>query len=132
MSDKKSVNPETPLSGTEAISEFQQLLEGGNYLQVPDVGDSVKGVVISASRREVRLDIGCVGVGVIRGRELFSESKEYSSLKPGDTVEATIMERENENGELELSFRFAGQKKAWEELRRLFTIGEMISVKVLE
>ena len=121
-----------PVQVSENPSEFQKLLEEGSYLRIPQLGDVVKGKVVAASRREVRLDIDGLGVGVIRGRELFAESKEYNSLKAGDEVEATVLELENENGELELSFRFAGQKKAWEELRRLFTTGELVEVKVLE
>ena len=121
-----------PVQVSENPSEFQKLLEEGSYLRIPQLGDVVKGKVVAASRREVRLDIDGLGVGVIRSRELFAESKEYNSLKAGDEVEATVLELENENGELELSFRFAGQKKAWEELRRLFTTGELVEVKVLE
>ncbi len=117
---------------SETPSEFQKLLEEGPYLHIPAVGDVVKGKIVSANRREVRVDIDGLGVGVIRGRELFAESKEYNTLKTDDAVEATVIELENENGELELSFRFAGQKKAWEELRRLFTVGEVVEVKVLE
>src|SRR3989344_4333863 len=121
-----------PVPVSEAPSEFQKLLEEGSYARIPQLGDVVKGKIVSSSRREVRLDIDGLGVGVIRGRELFAESKEYSSLEAGDEVEATVLELENENGELELSFRFAGQKKAWEELRRLFTTGETFDVKILE
>ncbi|MEK7105094.1 MAG: S1 RNA-binding domain-containing protein [Patescibacteria group bacterium] len=111
---------------------LQELLENPSYNRFPKMGDVVQGAIISTSRREVRIDIEGIKTGVIRGRELYAESKEYSALKPGDTVEATVVELENENGEMELSFRFAGQKKAWEELRRLFTTGEEISVKILD
>lgn len=112
--------------------KLAELLEDGSYLKFPKVGDVVKGAIISTSRREVRIDIDGIKTGVIRGRELYAESKEYSALKADDQVEATVVELENENGEMELSFRFAGQKKAWEELRRLFTAGEQVSVKILD
>lgn len=115
-----------------ADKKLAELLEDGSYLKFPKVGDVVKGAIINASRREVRVDIDGIKTGVIRGRELYAESKEYSSLKPGDGVEATVVELENENGEMELSFRFAGQKKAWEELRRVFTAGDAVSVKILD
>ncbi|MBI2474891.1 S1 RNA-binding domain-containing protein [Candidatus Uhrbacteria bacterium] len=113
-------------------SDFQKLIDEGNYLNVPKVGDVVIGKIIGAGRREIRIDIDGVGTGVVRGRELFSESKEYSNLTPGNEVQATIINRENENGEMELSFRFAGQQRAWEELRRLFTTGQTVTVKILE
>ena len=117
---------------TPVLTEFQQLMEDGQYLHVPAVGDVVKGKIISADRREVRVDIDGLTTGVIRGREIFSESAQYDNLEIGDNVEATVIDLENENGEMELSFRFAGQKRAWEELREMFTTGSVIDVKIVE
>ncbi len=112
--------------------EFQKLIDEGLYLHIPKVGDVITGKVVGNGRREIRIDVDGIATGVVRGRELFAESKEYSSLQHGEEVEATVIELENENGEMELSFRFAGQKKAWEELQRLFATGETIDVKILE
>lgn len=120
------------ITETKQQTEFQKLMEEGTYLNIPKVGDVVTGKVVGAGRREIRIDINGISTGVVRGRELFTESAEYGGLKPGAEVEATVIELENENGEMELSFRFAGQKKAWEELQRLFTTGETIDVKILE
>lgn len=113
-------------------SEFQKLMEEGEYLNIPKVGDVVVGKVVGAGRREIRIDINGIATGVVRGRELFTGGTEAGDMKAGSEVEATVIELENENGEMELSFRFAGQKKAWEELRRLFTTGETFDVKILE
>ncbi|PJE77011.1 30S ribosomal protein S1 [Candidatus Uhrbacteria bacterium CG10_big_fil_rev_8_21_14_0_10_48_16] len=117
---------------TEQPSEFEQLLQEGPYLNIPQVGDVVTGTVIGTGRREIRIDLGGVATGVVRGKELFAESSEYANLEPGTEVEATVMELENEGGEIELSFRFAGQQKAWEEIRSFFTSGEIIETKILE
>jgi small subunit ribosomal protein S1 len=117
---------------TQTPSVLGSLLENIAYLQIPKVGDVIKGKILSANRREVRVDLGGLRTGVVRGRELFAESVEYNNLAIGDEVEGTVIDVENENGEVELSFRFAGQKKAWEELRHLFTTGEAIDVKILE
>jgi small subunit ribosomal protein S1 len=115
---------------SEEVKEFKKLLEK-NAAKLPKVGDTVTGVVIAASNSEVRLDIDGVMTGVIRGRELYPEAEEYSTLKPGDTTEATVIEEENENGELELSFRFAGQEKAWRTLREAHEKKTILGVKVL-
>jgi len=95
--------------------EFQKLLDKENS-KIPQTSDIVKGTVLSASKAEVKLDIGGITTGVVRGRELYFEAEEYANLKPGDEVEATVIDEENENGELELSFRSAGQQKAWTTL----------------
>ncbi len=113
-------------------TQLGQLIADGSYVNVPKVGDVVKGKIISADRREVRIDLEGMTTGVIRGRELYAESDQYDAIKVADVVEATVIDLENENGEMELSFRFAGQKRAWENLRELFTSGEVINVKVLE
>ncbi|PJA47293.1 30S ribosomal protein S1 [Candidatus Uhrbacteria bacterium CG_4_9_14_3_um_filter_36_7] len=114
-------------------TDFGRLLREGDYLKkIPAVGDTVHGMIISTNRREVCVDIEGVTTGVIRGRELFIESNQYSDLNVGDTVEATVIDMENENGDMELSFRFAGQQKAWDELKQKFTVGEILPVKILE
>lgn len=95
--------------------DFQKLLDAENA-KIPQAGDIITGTVLSASKAEVKLDIGGIATGVVRGRELYFEAEEYANLKPGDEVEATIVEEENENGDLELSFRSAGQQKAWSAL----------------
>jgi len=111
-------------------NDFIKLLES-DLIKVPQVGDTVKGIVLAASKAEVRLDIDGIIIGVIRGRELFEEGEEYANLKVGDEVEATVVEPENENGEMELSFRFAGQEKAMKALQEAFENRKNIKVKIL-
>lgn len=110
--------------------DLQILLQDKRFTAIPKAGDVVKGTVISISKGEVRIDIEGYTVGVVRGRELYHESKEYSELKPGDVIEATVIEVENENGELELSFRTAGQQKMWNYLCDLVREGTSVKVKV--
>ena len=117
----------------QADSEFAKLIgDNSPYLKLPKVGDVIKGKVINASKAEVCLDIDGIKTGIVRGRELYNESEEYGHLKVGDTVEATVVELENEKGELELSFRYAGQQKAWDSLKDLLKKGEVISTKITD
>lgn len=113
------------------INQFQVLLEK-DELNIPQFGDVVKGLVLSASKAEVRLDINGAFVGIVRGPELYSESEEYSSLKAGDEIEAKVVEAENENGEVELSFRQLGQEKAWGKLREAYKDKEVVKVKIVD
>lgn len=108
------------------------LLDQGDFLKVPNVGDLIKGRILSTKGREVRIDILGLTTGVVRGKELYAEGGTYSGLKSGDEVEATVIDLENENGEVELSFRYAGNKKSWEELREQFKKGDIIKVKILD
>ena len=101
-------------------------------MAMPAIGEIVKGKVISADSKSVRLDINGLTTGVIRGRELFSESSEFNNIKVGDEMEATVMEAENENGEMELSFRSAGHQRVWDKMGKLLKDGMTLEAKVLQ
>jgi ribosomal protein S1 len=111
---------------------FEKLLADQQFLKIPKIGDVVKGKVLSISKNEVSLDITGFRTGVIRGRELCNESSDYSELKSGDETEATVLEMENERGEMELSFRFAGHKKIWDKLAELQKSGEIVIATVMD
>ena len=115
-----------------ATSKLSELLEDDSHLQIPGLGDLIAGTIISTKGREIRLDINGLTTGVVRGRELFSESGQFGKLQPGDKIEATVIDLENENGEMELSFRYAGNKKAWEDLRETIKAGDSVEAKVLD
>ncbi|MFA5069709.1 MAG: S1 RNA-binding domain-containing protein [Patescibacteria group bacterium] len=114
------------------FSTMEKLLQDKNQPLLPKVGDLIKGKVISVSNSTVHLDIGGIVTGIVRGRELIDESGEFSTIKIGDEVQATVLEIENENGELELSFRSAGHQKAWNELQRMLASNDIIEVPVTE
>jgi len=112
-------------------SVFADLLEKDG-VQVPQVGDIVKGTIVTASKSEVVLDIDGVLMGVVRGPELYVEVEEYAHLKPGDQVEAAVIETENEEGHLEMSFRQVGQEKAWSNLREAFKEKNTIKIRIID
>lgn len=116
---------------TKEEQDFQELLDRETF-KAPLVGDLVKCNVISASSFEVKLDLNGILTGVVRGPELYEEDDDYANLKPGDQVEATVIDSENENGDIELSFRFAGQERAWEGLREAFDENGIIKVRVID
>lgn len=110
--------------------DFKSLFQT-HALEIPKVGDVLKGKVISVDRGEVHIDLEGFTTGVVRGRELFSESSEYANLQNGIEVEATVLELENENGEMELSFRSAGYRKAWDTMKKLLKDGITLKSKVV-
>ena len=129
LADKTMVVKNKKSSVTQ--DDFKKLLEKSDF-KMPQIGELVKGNVISASKSEVKLDIKGILTGVVRGPELYEEDEEYANLKVGDEVECTVIEGENENDELELSFKYAGQEKAWAGLRDAYENKETIKVKILD
>ncbi|MBI2436201.1 MAG: S1 RNA-binding domain-containing protein [Candidatus Magasanikbacteria bacterium] len=101
------------------------------FANIPKMGDLVSGKVISIDRGEVRVDVNGIIVGVVRGDELFTESNEFTDIKIGDEVEATVVEDENENGEMELSFRVAGNRRVWDRMAKYIKEGTVITAKVV-
>ncbi len=110
---------------------FADLLKD-QVLKIPQVGELVTGQVISLSNGAVRIDVNGLMTGIIRGKELFAESNEYTNVKVGDQVEATVLEQENEAGEMELSFRIAGKERVWNRMEQLMKDGISLKAKVLQ
>lgn len=113
-------------------SVMEQLLKQEELQNFPKVGALVTGKVLSVSKSEVHVDIDGIATGVVRGRELFDESGVFTDLKIGDDVQGTVLELENESGEMELSFRSAGHQRAWEELIELMEKKIVIDVPVTD
>ncbi len=112
---------------------MQELLtQGGIEIKVPKVGDVLEGTILSAGKNEVYVDIDGIGLGVVRGRELYDESIRLQALKPGDKVFASVVEPENKEGNIELSFRQAGQERVWSTLTDRMKAKEVIKTRILE
>src|SRR3990172_11646489 len=128
--------PELPLIKVELPKDahtMQELFEKeSKFFAIPKAGDLVKAQVIDRAANEVRLSVEGYGTGVVRGRELFDELDEYSKLKTGDVIEASVVELENENGELELSFRQAGRERVWKSILEAMANSEVLHLKILE
>ena len=87
-----------------SVQTMAEALKEGMFKGIPKVGEVVEGVVIQLTRGLLRLDIPGVKTGVIRGSEFFN-TPECEQLKIGDLVQATVVDLDNEKGELELSLR---------------------------
>lgn len=120
------------MSEEKKNSHILEALLEQDKINIPKIGDIVIGKVIAASKSEVRLDIGGIFIGIVRGPELYFEAEEFANLKAGDEVEATVIDEENENGDLELSFKQAGQEKAWLKLEEALKNREIVKVRIID
>lgn len=122
----------TSVTQTDFKTMQELLASGGIEIKVPKVGDVLEGTILSAGKNEVYVDIDGIGLGVVRGRELYDESVRLQTLKPGDQVFASVVEPENKEGNIELSFRQAGQERVWSTLTDRLRSKEIIKTKILE
>lgn len=113
-------------------SQMQALLDEHADIIIPTKGDVVEGTVIAAINNEVHIDLNGIASGIVRGPELVDESGMFTNLQSGDPVTATVVDIENELGSIELSFREAGHKKAWEELERVMLEKEIVKGEIID
>ncbi len=128
MANKNS--QETVPAANDQLALMDRLITEGVLPKVPKPGDIIEGKIISVARYEVKLDIEGLTTGVVRGKEAADFISDNQELKIGDKVSATVIDLENENGEMELSFEQAGHKKAWEGLQQLGQEAKIVSVKI--
>jgi len=120
-------------TATMDAKTMQELLAAdGGEIKVPKAGDVIEGTVLTVAKNEVYVDIEGIGLGVVRGRELYDESVRLGQLKAGDTVLAQVLEPENKDGNIELSFRAAGQERVWQTLAERLKAKEIIQTKIIE
>ena len=85
---------------------------------MPHVGEMVEGRVITLTSKEVYIDLGILGTGVVMGREFITARDLIKNLNVSDTISGNIVEMENEDGYVELSLRNAKQNMVWSEAQK--------------
>ena len=86
-------------------------------------GDMVDGTVTSVKKHEVWVDMGANGVGVILRREVGT-----NNLEEGQSISASIVDPELDEGYALLSMKRAAKDRGWGELQRVFDEQEIIDV----
>lgn len=113
-------------------NKMDKLLRSGKQPKMPQVGDIIQGKVIDIGTGAVYLDLGALGTGVVMGPELYDGLNTLDKIKIKDKVSGTVLELENEDGYMELSFREAGQEKVWQDLENILEKDEIITVPILD
>lgn len=115
-----------------AIESMNDLINAPERLKILEPGDMLQGRILSVGKNEVYVDVDGIGLGVVRGRELYDDEQVLSALESGDKVYASVVMVENKDGNIELSFRKAGQERVWQSLREKKDSKEVITTKILE
>ncbi len=82
---------------------------------IPELDDLVEGPVISIEKSSVYVDLGPFGTGIIYGREFLAARDLVKKINIGDSVTAKVVEKENEDGYVELSLQEARNALVWSE-----------------
>ena len=107
---------------TELESSFRKLSEG----------DIITGTVIAVTEEEVTLDLKYYAPGIIKAEEISSDPdfNLTESVQIGDTMEATIIRKDDGEGNLLLSRKEANDVLAWDKLNRYLEDETNLNVRI--
>jgi len=86
-------------------------------------GEMVKGIVVGLTKTDVVINIGFKSDGLVS----LNEFRDTQNLKTGDEVEVMVVEKEDREGNLNLSRKQARITRAWERIVEVHKTGEVIT-----
>ena len=92
------------------------------FVSITD-GELIKGTVVGMTKTDVVLNIGFKSDGLIS----FNEFRDQQGLKIGDEVEVMVVEKEDRQGNLNLSRKQARITRAWEKIVEVHKTGEIVT-----
>lgn len=96
----------------------------------PEVDALVEGAVISVEKSSVYVDLAPYGAGIIYGREFINAKDIIKKISPGDIIKAKVVEKENEDGYIELSLKEAKQALIWSEAEKAIKEKTVMSLEI--
>jgi len=128
MEDKKINAKEKAL-----YSQMDKFLaDESNKLKTLSKGEIVKGKVVDIRNGIIIVDIGYKSEGIVAGRELKSETLDWTTLKPTDDILVYVVKPEDDKGQLVLSIRRTQQATLWIKLEKAKTDNEVVEAVVVE
>ncbi len=132
MSKKEMTkNAVTPFDGAEQ-SEAMKNLVGSETIKPLEIAELVEGTVLSIDSLEMYIEIPLYGTGIIYGQEYINARDMIKNINVGDSVKAKIVERENNNGYIELSLKEARQALVWSDAEKAMKSEEVLELPIKE
>ncbi len=133
-------NETLPNQGSEANPQGEQNNQSMESLlaneqisvDMPQQGEIRTGVIASINPTQILVSIGAKSEGVISGRELEQLSaEEREALKVGEEVPVYVINPEDENGNVVLSFRRAQEQLSWENVEKMLEDDKVYDSKIV-
>jgi small subunit ribosomal protein S1 len=105
---------------------MEDLMATYGDINVPKEGDVLEGTIINVTKNGVWLDLGTYGTGLVVGPEVTDVE---DGPKVGDTMSASVIYQETDEGYVLLSLRKATRERVWEKMTRMMNEGEVFKVK---
>ncbi|PWH19069.1 MAG: 30S ribosomal protein S1 [Anaerolineae bacterium] len=133
-SDPNKVENSIPneLNHAELNSMESLLGKEGLGLDFPKAGEIRQGVIAAVKENEILVSIGTKSEGIISGRELESiPAAERATLQPGVEIPVYVLNPEDDNGNVVLSYLRAAEQQDWNKVNEYLASGEVIESKVV-
>jgi small subunit ribosomal protein S1 len=117
-----SIKADEPQTMEELLKSFGDKPMGLSKSQTLD------GKIVSVNPKEIVVDVGAKSEGIISGRELDAVRDYMKEYKIGDTVTVTVIQPENDMGQVMLSLRQASGEKRWQTFYEKFELEEAMDV----
>lgn len=98
----------------------------------PQVEALVEGPVIGIEKSAVYIDLQPFGTGIIYGREFMNAKDIIKKIAMGDIVKAKVVDRENDDGYIELSLKEAKQALIWSDAEKAIKNKTVLDLMVKE
>jgi small subunit ribosomal protein S1 len=112
---------------------MESLLESESLsVELPQVGEIRKGVIASIGASQILISVGAKSEGVVAGRELEQlTAEERAELKVGQEVNVFVLNPEDQNGNVVLSFKRAQEEMSWENVEKMIADETVIDTKII-
>lgn len=116
----------------ETMQDFEAELEA-SFRKINE-GDILTGTVISVDEDAITLDLKYYAPGIIKADEVSNDPSFVidEHIHPGDVLEATVIRRDDGEGNILLSMKEANEVLAWDKLKELLENETIVTVKVSE
>jgi small subunit ribosomal protein S1 len=120
-------------SSPAELMDMETLLaqEGLGLGNIPEKGDIRTGVVTAITSNEILIDVQSKADGLIAGRELEQiNPRTLETFQVGEEILVYVLEPEDTNGHVVLSYTRAQEEKDWEKVEQSLETGEVITTFV--
>jgi len=101
-------------------------------VDLPQAGEIRKGVIASIGTSQVLVSIGAKSEGVISGRELEQlTEEERAALQVGQEINVYVVNPENSEGNIVLSFKRAQEQLSWDNVGRMIADETVTESKII-
>ena len=124
--DKEEVKEEKKGPKVDSMESLMEEL-GDNILPFAE-GDLVEAKVLSVGGARIWVDVSGQSLGFVPEREMSLRA----GLKRGDSIFATVISMDDEEGNVVLSMKQADREKFWVDMQKAFDSGEAVAATITD